>query len=150
MSIEIKQGDLFTTDAAYICHQVNCMGRMGSGIAKTIREKFPTAYEEYYQMCRYTNRPSELLGYSQIVNTRGKMIVNLFAQERYGFDGRQYTDYDAFRRCLQMLKRSIAWNNRIAFPYGIGCGLGGGDWEVIFQMLTEELADDYEVEVWKL
>jgi hypothetical protein len=37
----------------------------------------------------------------------------------------------------------------IAFPNGIGCGLGGAKWEVIVAMIQEELGNDYEIEVWK-
>ena len=149
MSIEIKSGDLFSTDAKYICHQVNCMGKMGAGIARTIREKYPAAYEEYVRMCKYEWIPAELLGYTQIVPSRDKLIANLFAQERYGFDGKRYTDYDAFRRCLQSLKRAVPVGYQIAFPYGIGCGLGGGEWDVMYGIIEDELSRDYRVEIWK-
>lgn len=47
MSIKIIDGDLFTTNAQIICHQVNCQGKMGSGVAKQVREKYPHVYEEY-------------------------------------------------------------------------------------------------------
>ena len=47
MSIVFKNGDMFSSTANILCHQVNCMGRMGSGIAKTVREKFPNVYEAY-------------------------------------------------------------------------------------------------------
>ena len=30
MPIVHKNGDLFTSKAKYLCHQVNCMGKMGS------------------------------------------------------------------------------------------------------------------------
>ena len=47
MSIVFKNGDMFSSAADVLCHQVNCMGRMGSGIAKTVREKFPNVYEAF-------------------------------------------------------------------------------------------------------
>ena len=31
MPVQIIDGDLFQTHAKYICHQVNCQARMGSG-----------------------------------------------------------------------------------------------------------------------
>ena len=43
--IKIIDGDLFDTDAKFICHQVNCMGKMGSGVALQVRKKFPHVYE---------------------------------------------------------------------------------------------------------
>ena len=45
--IEIIEGNLFDTDAKFICHQVNCMGKMGSGVALQVRQRFPHVYEEY-------------------------------------------------------------------------------------------------------
>ena len=34
-----------------ICHQVNCQGVMGSGIAKQVREKYPNVYNSYKKAC---------------------------------------------------------------------------------------------------
>ena len=39
--------DITKSNADYICHQVNCQGVMGSGVAKAIRDKWPQVYEEY-------------------------------------------------------------------------------------------------------
>lgn len=148
MSIEIKYGDLFTTDATYICHQVNCMGRMGSGIARCVRDRFPTAYEEYKTACHSADTPGTLLGKILPSEYEGKTIVHMFAQERYGRHVR-YTDYFAFRECLRKIRAIVPTGSHVAFPYGIGCGLGGGEWSIILPMIEEELANDYEVEVWK-
>lgn len=150
MAIVFKNGDMFTSNAKYLCHQVNCMGKMGSGIAKTVREKFPNAYHDYMSLCLFSDMtPNDLLGGVQFSECGTKTIVNMFAQKTYGYDGRQYTDYAAFRKCLKHIRNNIPVGNTIAFPNGIGCGLGGGKWEVILQMIEEELATDYEIEVWK-
>ena len=34
MAVVIKEGNVFDSDAKIICHQVNCQGVMGSGVAK--------------------------------------------------------------------------------------------------------------------
>ena len=47
MPIKIIDGDLFTTNAKIICHQVNCQGEMNTGVAQQVKEKFPHVYEEY-------------------------------------------------------------------------------------------------------
>ena len=36
--IKIIDGDLLNSEADIICHQVNCQGKMNSGVAKQIRE----------------------------------------------------------------------------------------------------------------
>lgn len=150
MSIVFKNGDMFSSNADILCHQVNCMGRMGSGIAKTVREKFPNVYEEYMALCHSDGMtPDTLLGATQFVKCGTQVIANLFAQRNYGYDGRQYTDYKAFRRCLQYIRGYATAGSSIAFPHGIGCGLGGAKWEIIVAMIQEELGNDYEIEVWK-
>ena len=149
MPIVHKNGDLFTSKAKYLCHQVNCMGKMGSGIARTVREKFPNAYHDYMTLCLFGGKTTkQLLGGIQFCECGQKIIVNMFGQETYGTFG-QHTDYDAFRKCLKHIHNNVPAGSTIAFPHGIGCGLGGGKWAVILPMIEEELAADYEVEVWK-
>ena len=61
--ITIKKGDVLRSRAMYICHQVNCMGVMGAGIAKQIKAMYPEVYEEYKRVCNEHRRnPAELLG----------------------------------------------------------------------------------------
>ena len=148
MAIEFKNGDLFTSQAKYLCHQVNCMGKMGSGIARTVRNRFPAAYEEYIALCQGASSHGTLLGGILQSECDGTTIIHMFAQERCGRYAR-YTDYFAFRECLRKIKSIVQPGSTIAFPHGIGCGLGGGDWDIILPMIEEELAKDYEIEVWK-
>lgn len=149
MAIVFKNGDMFTSNAKYLCHQVNCMGKMGSGIAKTVREKFPTAFVEYSNVCLHNEKtPSDLLGSIFQSKCGDKIIVHMFAQEQFGRSIR-YTDYDAFLNCLKRIRATVPAGSVIAFPHGIGCGLGGGSWSIIFPMIEEVLAGDYEIEVWK-
>ena len=49
--IRFENISLLEADVDYICHQVNCMGRMNSGVAKAIRERWPivfTTYQAHY------------------------------------------------------------------------------------------------------
>lgn len=148
MPIIHKNGDLFTSQSKYLCHQVNCLGKMGSGIARSVRDRFPTAYEEYRSLCHGADSPGTLMGRILQSDCDCKTIIHMFAQERCGRHIR-YTDYAAFRECLRKIKSAIPTGSTIALPHGIGCGLGGGDWDIILPMIEEELANDYEIEVWK-
>ena len=42
--ITIHEGDLLASNCEVICHQTNCMGAMGGGIARVIRDTYPEAY----------------------------------------------------------------------------------------------------------
>ena len=146
----ILRGDLFNTKAKYICHQVNCCGKMGSGIAKQVRQKFPEAYSAYMDLCRASDfKKGELLGKAQLCPTvNGTTIINMFAQGDYGYDGGLYTNYVAFRQCLGEICALVPEGETIAMPYKIGCGLGGGDWDTIRNMIVVELSNKYIVEFW--
>ena len=166
MSINYVKGDLLQSKMRYICHQVNCQGRMDSGIAKQIRAKWPAVYDAYNakfqemedeisEMCggfEYQLDVSEvLLGHMQIVPVSDKQnVINMFAQQYYGYDGLRYTSYDAFWACLGKILENVPKGSTIGFPWKIGCGLGGANWEVITTMIEEVLAKDYEVYIYIL
>lgn len=160
MSIHFIKGDMLEANLDYYCHQVNCQGRMGSGIAKAIREKWPIVYTNYMAMFKAV-QPEHFklfLGTVQFVplyddyylDKEHKQVINMFAQETYGYDGRRYTSYDAFWSCLGQIKNSIPKGSKIGFPDHIGCGLGGANWEVIKTMIREVLSEDYHVYIYKL
>ena len=145
--------DIFKSGADLICHQVNCQGVMGSGIAKQVREKYPNVYKEYKRMCDIYS-PKALLGVAKFVGTRGDYdtqflgIFNLFGQEKFGYDGKCYTDYNALYKCFEKVKESIPTDKKyiIAIPYLMGCHRGGGDWYIVYKMI-EEVFSDSESEV---
>ncbi len=147
------QGSLLDSDCDYICHQVNCRGKMNSGVAKAIREKWPVVFEEYTKFydetydlltCAVgeTHAPTPtakaLLGSIQIVPINEKQnVVNLFSQENYGYDGERYTSYDAFYDALVRLRDTTPADSSYAFPYRIGSDRGGANWWVIRCMIEQ-------------
>ena len=141
--------DIFESGADIICHQVNCQGVMGSGIAKQVREKYPEVFQKYKASCQLAkDNPGDLLGGAQWIVTSDGIIVNLFAQENFGYDGKCYTDYKALKRCLKTVNLLMEEEKRktIAFPYLMGCHRGGGSWDVVYKMIEEVFADsDCEV-----
>lgn len=137
------KGDIFESGADAILHQVNCQGVMGSGVAKQVREKYPIVFEYYKSWCDDPSLKPGLLGQAQVVYTddTGKQaIVNLFAQDKFGYDGNCYTDYEALRRCLESVNRQFA-GCTIAIPYLMACHRGGGDWSVVSNMIEDTLTD---------
>jgi O-acetyl-ADP-ribose deacetylase (regulator of RNase III) len=146
MSIVYKTGDLLDSGCDYICHQVNCQGKMNSGIAKQIREKWPIVYDEYAKAASFDQH-----GHIQLVHINDAYcVINMFAQRYYGYDGRRYTSYDAFWTCLGEIKNFVPKGSSIGFPKKIGCDRGGANWNVIECMIKTVLEDEYEIEIWSL
>ena len=129
----------------YICHQVNCQGAMNSGIAKHIRNAYPQVYDNYIKKVNsYKEVDCIPLGEIQIISVDNNFnIINMFAQENYGYDGIQYTSYDAFWFCLKTIKQHIQKDAKIGFPYGIGCVRGGANWQVILKMIETVFENHY-------
>ena len=150
-SLKYINGDILTPakKSTIVCHQVNCKGVMGAGLAKQIKFKFPHVFEIYSDACRSCG--SDKLGDIQLVsclNEAGYIIANIFGQNSYGTDKR-HTDYNALRSAFQKLSSMDSWTIRI--PYKMGCGLGGGDWNTVLSIIHEELVDKgCAVEIWKL
>lgn len=143
--ITIKEEDLFTAPNGVICHQVNCQGAMGHGIAKTFKEKYPEAFKEYKQQCD-TSTSEQLLGtilFRQ--ESDGMYTCCMFAQDDWRGENVCNTSYEAFRSCCKEIKDCLYnFNMRdlpINMPYYIGAGLGGGEWTIIYSILKEELGD---------
>ena len=144
--IKTIKGNVLDAPITYICHQVNCKGVMGAGLAKQIKDKWPQVYYDYRTECIY-NPVEELMGGILISRLNDNVkIVHMFAQNEYGINKRQ-TDYEAFESCLNKIATSISNKDytTIRFPYGIGCGLAGGDWSII-QNLIQKVLGEYNVE----
>lgn len=126
--------DLLDVNKGVIIHQVNCRRVMGAGIAKALRAKYPQHYTDYMAVAC-----PNMLG--NIVCTKVDKhfgIIGMFAQLNYGRQEKQ-TSYSAFKECLIKISTLHAKNPNVQYymPYGIGCGLAGGDWRIVSQMITE-------------
>lgn len=152
--ITIIDGDLFNAPDDLICHQVNCKGNMGRGVARTFREKYPRAYYRYLSMCQ-TSTATTLLG-TCLFNKEDDSHIScsMFAQNDWHGRDVCNTNYSAFRECCGEIKEFIIHNKLsrdypINMPYSIGAGLGGGDWNIIYGILDDEF-QGFNLILWRL
>lgn len=128
------KGDLLDITEGIICHQVNCQRVAGAGLALQIRKKWPGWYDAFLEQPPKLGKCWLLQTYT---TKRSSWIASLYAQEFYG-SGLQ-TSYSAFERALSSLQEmqnmdlngSRFGPHQVYVPRGIGCGLAGGDWNVI-------------------
>lgn len=159
--IVYKKGNLLESNCDIICHQVNCQRVMGAGIAKQIRDKWPEVYDDYcFNIDRmydgdFASKSSDLLGmitWTELEN--GRYIMNFFSQDKFLPRDVCHTDYEAFTNCCRTLKKFITEYNLdksktiIGFPYKIGCGLAGGNWDIVSAIIEREF-EGYEVEIYE-
>lgn len=135
--IEDRIGDIFEQrhDLSIIVHQTNLYHIFGSGIASEIKKRYPYAYAAD---CKTTKGDRDKLGSFTLgydVKLMGPDIINLYSQDGISATHRT-THYAAMGKALFDLERWICDNRHpddqtVGIPHGIGCGLAGGDWNVV-------------------
>ena len=127
-----------------IAHQVNCQGIMGGGLALQIKNKWPKVFKSYSDFVNKSvidmggRARSFLLGACQVVQISSNFgIANLFGQYDIG-NGRQ-TDYEALFKSLCSLRKKMLdlRLTSVAFPLKLGCGLAGGNWNIVSALIKD-------------
>lgn len=141
-----RKGNLLNAPVDVIIHQCNCFLTMGAGIAKQIALKWPLVLEADKRTIRGDRR--KLGSFTMTHSIHGRpTIFNLYSQ--YGMGGRSpdtSTNYVAMAEGMKAISDHLMANARlivgepliIGLPR-IGCGLAGGRWEVVEQIILEEL-----------
>lgn len=142
----IIKGDILETDFQYIAHQCNCVSSGWSGLAYGIFEKFPYSniYDERNRG-KYVHIPGEI--YIRGNGADKRYVINFTGQIYPGYPSDtkflQFIDSAPNRRkflydCLMEIAE-IKNLKEIAFPYRVGCGLAGGNWDE-YEILLKKFA----------
>lgn len=134
----IIRGDLLDGKWTHIVQQCNCCTRSSRGLAKSIADKYP--YSDIYARRNQNDIPGGVL----VAEGPGPVIFNFMAQYEPGKPKTSMDSYEIrekwFESCL-LLMESVGISKYqiriLAFPYGIGCGLAGGNWERYKNMIDE-------------
>ncbi len=138
----------FPENTNVLVHGVNCGGVMASGIAKSIREEYPAAYDAYMEAHKNNELQLGMFSVAEVVG--GKRIINLCTQEKYGTDKR-YIDYEALYVGLSRIKEILEGASKEGRKYSlvmpwVGCGLAGGSRKVVKAMI-EDIFEESEIRV---
>jgi O-acetyl-ADP-ribose deacetylase (regulator of RNase III) len=142
MIVEIA-GDIVsnidTTKKTVILHGCNCKHIMGGGIALYLRRLFPIIYtvDKATKMDDITK-----LGTFSVANINNNLtILNCYTQFGIGIvDGIIPVDYIAIDKCMETISEMYK-DYEIRIPK-IGCGLAGGDWNIVKEIIIYNLHDN--------
>lgn len=151
--IDFKLGNavsaLLDGEVEFLMHCCNCRNNFGSGIAKEIRERIPSAYEAD---TKHYNANDKILG---SMSTDGR-VLNLYGQDYFGRKSSLMNDnfsrqlsYVALVESMLEASRYAPKGSTIAVPYLMGSDRAGGKWEIVVTLL-EEIFIDHKVIVYKL
>jgi len=156
MILTEKTGDLLTEaekgNVDIIVHQANLEHTFGAGIARSIRARYPYAFEADKRTP--FGDPSKLGTFSVGANGGvGPVIVNLYSQTSLY---PSHTSYDAMFEGLSDLRKRMEFaypnvQKRIGFPYQMGSGLADGNWSVVKAIILAVFEDSqFEIVIVKL
>ena len=122
-------GNLLDITHGILCHQVNCVGIMGHGIANQIGNKWPAIREQYRE---YGGKLGEVY-FHQVAP--GLIVANLFGQNGIAH-GKRKTHYGALAQCLVTVQKR-AWDLQLPvyFPWKMSSDLAGGDWVIVSELI---------------
>ena len=118
-----------------ICRGANCFSIMGAGIAAQIKKHYPETAEIDRMDCRKPIQKFGGLSY-RYEPSDDVFVVNMYTQYHPGAN----FDELAFRMCIKKFQMHFEVGSSVGFPM-IGCGIGGGDWDVVKEIIKEELWD---------
>ena len=132
--MELIEKDILTViGPAVICHQVNCLRVMGGGLALQVKQTWPQVYTAYIEKDDWRLGDCQLV---EISDGDTQFVANLAGQARPGH-GLQ-TDYDALCNAFRQARDFARANNlELYIPHMMGCGLAGGDWNIVIHMLED-------------
>ncbi|WP_051197131.1 macro domain-containing protein [Butyrivibrio sp. XBB1001] len=144
-------GDLLRQPVDIVAHQTNCMGNMGAGVALAIKKQLLTsdAYEKYKSICK--EQGSDLMGKTQLLEAPdGRIIANCFGENIPTGKGKD-TDYDALMHSIAKVRNYAKRSDpmlSVGVPGLIGCGLAGGDWRIVRDMLYKLFGGEGEPDLY--
>lgn len=150
------EGNLFENipldKVVIIPHVCNNIGGWGSGFVVPLEKAYPKAAEDY------RSKTSYILGEVQFVRVVNVFIANMIGQNGVrGSNNPHPLIYDALQKAMRRVKyfaQDLKFlldgkkELEILAPQ-FGCGLAGGDWNIVEQMIKDYWAEEFAVTVFK-
>jgi O-acetyl-ADP-ribose deacetylase (regulator of RNase III) len=154
MIIQYYNGNLLNAEQKFIAHGCNARGKMNSGVAKAIRDRWPVVFERYQEWWDESYRvlavgQNQMVPVKDLFEPDDRVVINMITQANYGRDGNKYVSYDAIHNCFAQLNHCPTIHaGGLAIPK-IGAGLGGGDWKAI-EAIINSVTPNLDITVYSL
>jgi hypothetical protein len=149
MSIKVITGNLLDASETFLCHQCNCVTNRAAHLAYSVFKRFP--YSNIYVGRQKPDEPGTIF-----IDGDGRelrYVISMLAQYYPGQSNPRNISLDGydsrlryFRDCLRLMEDL---KGSFAFPFFIGCGAAGGDWNR-YLPLIEKFAVNRDVTLYRL
>ena len=147
--IEIKKGNIFTTQRQTIVNTINTVGVMGAGIAFEFKLRFPEMFEKYKKFCDNGQIKIGNLWIYKLTkydNENFQYVLNFPTKEHWKYPTKiEYLELGLQKFINTYTEKGIT---SIAFPL-LGASKGGLSEETSIQIMKKYLSQiDIPVEIW--
>ena len=141
--IEIKKGNIFSTNCQTIVNTINCEGVMGAGIALEFRLRYPEMFKKYQYLCE--NGKIDI-GSLWVYRTENRNVLNFPTKRGWRYPTKiEYIEL-GLKKFLQTYKEKGITS--IAFPL-LGAGKGGLKVQTALDIMQNYLSKaDIPIEIW--
>ena len=124
--VEIISGNILdVSDKFMIAHTCNCVSKHARGLTKKIFNKFPEANI-------YASSPIRRCGTYSIHGN----VINIYSQNCFGKPNEKESEQQRNEWLMTALFNLVDEVEKdVAFPYYMGCGLDGGNWDNIIRII---------------
>lgn len=138
MALTITEGDMFADPVSEMLTDANnCVGVSGAGLAFAFKQRFPEYQRAYAEAC---SRGEVQLGKVWVYETASMLpprwIVS-FPTIRHWRDSVNIDDIDRGLRHYRLVIEEL--NPASVSVPALGCGLAGGDWAEVRELIAEHL-----------
>lgn len=143
MPLIFETGDVLNSGEKLVIHGCNCFCTMGGGIARQVNNERPNAWA-IDQATLYGSK-NKLGTFTYALDSQG-ITVNAYTQYGYSRSGVS-VDYQAVTQAMRSIISYFGQTfniTRFAMPR-IGCGLAGGEWNLIEAILLAILTQNPDV-----
>jgi O-acetyl-ADP-ribose deacetylase (regulator of RNase III) len=128
--LKIQKGDFLQAPEDLLVHQCNCVSKTAEGLAADVFRTFPES--NVYATRTEPSVPGTIVKCGHIVNLFGQYKPGPPSEKELGIQRLQW-----FHQGLLKLQDLSKEYHTVAFPFGIGCGLAGGQWKAYCKLLRE-------------
>lgn len=139
--MDISHENILNVKRGILVQSCNSKGVMGAGIALDIRKTYPKVYDDYIYFCKIFKKP--ILGSTIVTHISDELkVLSGIGQKDYGrVPGRRYVSYIAIQKIFEKAYQlGLEYDLPIIFTK-IGCGLGGGDWSIVHDIIEKTCPD---------
>jgi len=141
------KGSILGVQAGIICHQVNCQGSLGTGLAAQLKNRYPKVRSDYYGSYHQGKLKLGEVIFTTIRQSYlyvASMCGQTDFQRTWMSQEKIHTDYKALESCLIKVKNFAGSASEynylpIYLPYKIGCGLAKGSWSKVANVIQKTI-----------